>query len=65
MQPLLEKYASNYRIKYQYATALEESDQPKAAADEFLKMLEIDQEIPGRKSMGHADIRADRARAWL
>lgn len=49
LQPLMERYPDNYRLAYQYATALEETDQARAAVDAFLHMMEMDKEIPGRK----------------
>ena len=51
LRPQMDRFSDNYRLRYIYACALEESGEAVEAAEQFARLLECDQEIKGRKSL--------------
>ncbi len=47
LEPFVAKYPDDYRLGYLYAICLEEEWKTKEALDFFLRLLAIDQEMPG------------------
>ncbi|WP_395745039.1 tetratricopeptide repeat protein [Prosthecobacter sp.] len=52
LEPALEKHSGDYRLHYLHGVALEEAGREKEAAGAFLRILGMDEELPGVVSTG-------------
>ncbi|WP_395749765.1 tetratricopeptide repeat protein [Prosthecobacter sp.] len=52
LEPVLEKHPQDYRLHYLNAVALEEAGYEKRAADAFLRIIGMAEELPGVQSTG-------------
>jgi tetratricopeptide (TPR) repeat protein len=50
LRELVLEHPADYRLRYLYGVALEEADRNDAAVDEFVQLLEPQEELPGKKS---------------